>query len=128
LNESPPDPLSLSDIEGTPPTGNLICRIDELPSHGGKEIIFAEGRLRTSIFVQKTGDTIAVFLNHCPHAGTPLNMFGDRFLDIRGQNILCRTHGATFNRKSGKCIAGPCKGRFLTPIAHRLEKGEIFTA
>lgn len=128
LSEVPPAPLSLSDLEGTPPTGSFLCRVDELPSHGGKEIIFSEGRYRTSIFIQKTDDNIAVFLNHCPHAGTPLNLFGDRFLDVRGQNILCRTHGATFDRLSGKCVAGPCKGRYLQPIAYRITKGEIVSA
>lgn len=127
MSEGVPDSLYLSDLEGTPPSGTILCQLNDLPAHGGKEIIFTEGRLRTSIFVQKTADTIAVFLNHCPHAGTPLNMLGDRFLDMRGQNILCRTHGATFNRITGECIAGPCKGHYLTPIAHRVENGAVIS-
>jgi len=127
LNADAPKTLSLSDLEGTPPSGTLLCQLNDLPNHGGKEIIFTEGQLRTSIFVQKTDDTVAVFLNHCPHAGTPLNMLGDRFLDMRGQNILCRTHGATFNRTTGKCISGPCKGRYLKSIAHRVINGAIIS-
>jgi len=127
LKQSAPCPLSLADLEGAPPTGTLLLNVADLPDHGGKEVIFAEGRLRTSIFVQKTGDAIAVFLNHCPHAGTPLNMLGDRFLDMRGKNILCRTHGAIFDRTSGECIGGPCKGRYLTPIAYRIENGAVIS-
>ena len=127
MKEQTPEPLVLSDLEGTPPPGTMLLQLTDLPEHGGKEVIFTEDRFRTSIFVQKTDDTVAVFLNHCPHAGTPLNMLGDRFLDMRGKNILCRTHGATFNRTSGKCINGPCKGEYLRPIAHRIENGAIYS-
>lgn len=127
MKKGAPSPLKLSDLEGTPPAGTLLFNIADLPEHGGKEIMFTEGQSRTSIFIQKTNDTIAVFLNHCPHAGTPLNMLGDRFLDMRGKNILCRTHGATFDREDGKCIAGPCKGRYLTPIACRVENGAVIS-
>lgn len=122
-----PEPLSLSDLEGTPPSGTVLLQLKDLPEHGGKEIIFTQDRFRTSIFIQQTDEAIAVFLNHCPHAGTPLNMLGDRFLDMRGQNILCRTHGATFDRTTGKCIGGPCKGKYLQAIAHRIENETIIS-
>ncbi len=123
-----PAPLDLSDLEATPPKGTLLCRLNELPDHGGKEIIFTEGRFRTSIFVQKIDEDVAVFLNHCPHAGTPLNMFNDRFLDLRGKRLLCRTHGASFDPLSGKCLQGPCKGEYLRAIAVTIRDGAVYSA
>lgn len=128
LTGKPPAPLPLSDLEATPAPGTLLAKIDDLPSHGGKEIVFTEGRFRTSIFIQKTGDDISVFLNFCPHAGTPLNMFDEKFMDLKGKYLLCRTHGALFNPKTGKCVRGPCKGKYLRPIAHVLENGSIYSA
>ena len=123
-----PVPLELEDLEATPPAGTLLARIDELPDHGGKELIFKEGRFRTSIFIQKTGDHVSVFLNFCPHAGTPLNMFDENFMDTAGRHLLCRTHGALFEPKSGKCVRGPCKGKYLRTIAHTIENDAIYSA
>ncbi len=123
-----PAPLQLEDLEATPPAGTLLARLDELPDHGGKELIFQEGRFRTSIFIQKTGDNVSVFLNFCPHAGTPLNLFDENFMDTAGKNLLCKTHGALFDPKSGKCVRGPCKGKYLRSIAHVLEDGAIYSA
>lgn len=124
---SPPSPLELSDLEATPAAGTLLARIDDLPDHGGRELIFTEGQFRTSIFIQKTGDTVAVFLNFCPHAGTPLNLFDDKFTDLKGKHLLCRTHGALFDPKSGKCVRGPCKGKYLRSIAHTVKDGAIYS-
>ncbi len=123
-----PAPLELSELEATPPPGTVIARLDDLPEHGGKEIIFTEGRFRTSIFIQKTEASLSVFLNFCPHAGTPLNMFDEKFMDLKGKHLLCRTHGALFDPGTGKCVRGPCKGKYLRPIAHHIENGEIISA
>jgi nitrite reductase/ring-hydroxylating ferredoxin subunit len=119
--------LSLTDLEASPPPGTLLARLEDLPSHGGKEIIFTEDRFRTSIFIQKINAEIRVFLNYCPHAGTPLNMFDDRFLDMQGTQILCRTHGALFDPISGKCTRGPCKGDHLRQIAHEIKDGGVYS-
>lgn len=122
-----PDPLELSDLDATPPPGTLLARLDDLPDHGGKELIFSEGRFRTSIFIQKTKDGVGVYLNFCPHAGTPLNLFDEKFMDLRGRHLMCKTHGALFNPQTGKCVRGPCKGKYLRSIAHRIEDGAIYS-
>ena len=124
----PPPALALADLEATPPAGTLLMKLEDLPDHGGKEIIFTEGRFRTSIFVQRVGETIGVFLNFCPHAGTPLNMFDEKFMDMRGKHLLCGTHGATFDPKDGKCVRGPCKGKYLRAIAHTVKDGALYSA
>lgn len=124
----PPAPLSLSDLEATPPAGTLLVRLEDLPDHGGKELIFTEGRFRTSIFIQKTAESVSVFLNFCPHAGTPLNMFDDKFMDLQNRFLLCRTHGAQFDPSTGKCVRGPCKGRYLRTISHRIRDGAVYSA
>ena len=123
-----PSPLHLEDTDAGPNAGTEIARISELPNHGGKDILYTDGDFQTRIFVQKQGDTIEVFENSCPHAGTPLNMFGDRFLDMNGQHIICRTHGAVFDIASGKCLRGPCKGEFLRKIAIRIDGDSILSA
>ncbi|UTW55296.1 Rieske 2Fe-2S domain-containing protein [Kordiimonas sp. SCSIO 12610] len=113
-----PRAMALADDICGPPSGTVLTHLNDLPAHGGKSIEFQneEGH-RLSIFVQKLDEDIEVYLNRCPHAGTPLNLFNDRFMDLDNTYLLCRTHGAKFEYKNGKCIAGPCKGEYLRKVA-----------
>ena len=123
-----PEPLHLDDTIARPPAGTLLAQIDALPAHGGKDVLFKKGDHQINIFIQKSGEKLHVFENRCPHAGTPLNMFGDKFLSLDGAYILCRTHGALFDKVSGKCTGGPCKGDYLRPIAFEVrEDGGIYS-
>ena len=107
----------------------LLARLDDLPPHGGKEVVFRDGHIVLRLIVQRTGvGSAAVFENRCPHAGPPLNMFDDKFLDITGTRLICRTHGALFEMESGKCVRGPCKGDYLRPVAVTIRDGAIYSA
>jgi len=119
--------LYLSDTDAGPPPGTLLLNIKDIPKHGGKDIQFKRGDHQINIFVQKNGERYHVFENSCPHAGTPLNMFGDKFLNVDGNFILCRTHGALFDKSSGKCIGGPCKGDYLNPVAFEVREGGLYS-
>lgn len=69
------------------------------------------------------GPPVAAFINRCPHAGTPLNMFPDAsFYDRTGKFLLCGTHGALFEPAGGLCVRGPCSGQSLTPVPVELER------
>jgi nitrite reductase/ring-hydroxylating ferredoxin subunit len=124
---TPPRPLYLDDVPAGPPAGTLIVRVSELPAHGGKDVMFSEGSARLQLIVQRLEDGVRVFENRCPHAGTPLNMFDDRFLDISGKRLICRTHGALFDPDSGKCVRGPCKGQYLRPVAVEVRDGGVYS-
>lgn len=65
---------------------------------------------------------VSAFVNRCPHAGTPLNMFPERFYDRSGEFLLCSTHGALFQPSDGLCVRGPCVGQCLTPLPVELEQ------
>ena len=130
-----PDPMELEDVPGGPDTGTLIVDLADLPDHGGAEIVFGEedddsasSGTGIRVLVQRLGDAIHVYENRCPHAGTPLNLFGPDFLDISGQKLICRTHGALFDPKDGYCTRGPCKGEHLRAIAHTIRDGKVYSA
>lgn len=124
-----PSPLELEDAPAGPPKGTLLARLEDLPPHGGKELVFRDGTMVLRLIVQRTGyESAVVYENRCPHAGTPLNMFDDKFLDITGRRLICRTHGALFEMDSGKCVRGPCKGDYLRPVAVTIEDGVIYSA
>ncbi len=65
------------------------------------------------------------FLNRCPHAGTPLDLWPNEFLAEDGRTLVCATHGARFEPAGGRCLAGPCRGDALTRLPLRREGDEL---
>ncbi|GHF13098.1 (2Fe-2S)-binding protein [Kordiimonas sediminis] len=122
-----PAPLYLSDTMTGPEAGTEILDLATLSDGDARELIFEEGRFQTRIFVQKIGTTVHVFENVCPHARAPLNLFGDKFLNLNGSAYLCRTHGAEFDLNSGLCTRGPCKGAYLRAVAVEEKDGKLYS-
>lgn len=123
-----PAPLYLEDHPAGVEPGTAIARLKDLPDHGGLALELADGDHRLRLLIQQYEGEVLVFENRCPHAGTPLNLFDDRFLDSSGGRLICRTHGALFDPVSGKCVRGPCKGDYLRPVAIEIEDGTILAA
>lgn len=99
-----------------------LCRLDELADPGSKGFE-VNGRL---VFAVRQGQQVYVYLNRCPHRGIPLEWVADQFLDHSGRLIQCASHGALFLPESGECIAGPCSGNSLTPLASHIEEGQVW--
>jgi len=64
-------------------------------------------------------------VNHCPHAGFPLNWQPDVFLAPQAPLILCVMHGALFDIESGECVTGPCAGLALRALPVKIERGYV---
>ncbi|MEX0297554.1 MAG: Rieske (2Fe-2S) protein [Kordiimonas sp.] len=122
-----PSLLQLEDVPGGPSAGTLIVRLEDIPEHGGKDVLYKNGAFQVNIFVQRHAGTVRVYENRCPHAGTPLNMFGDKFLNVTKDALICRTHGALFDIATGLCTAGPCRGKHLRPIDFEVRDGALYT-
>ena len=95
----------------------MLCSLAELDETGSRGFSVGEGDWPLRGFLVKTPKGVAAYVNYCPHAGHPLNFKPNRFLTPDGNLILCGSHGALFTRDDGLCIAGPCPGKSLTPIA-----------
>src|SRR5215470_20305591 len=68
------------------------------------------------------------FVNRCPHMGTELDWQPGEFFDMSGLYLVCSTHGALFEPRTGRCIAGPCKGDSLERLVIRERAGQVFLA
>lgn len=108
--------------------GRRLCRVEEVPEGGGRGFRFGSGPDLSAIFVVKKAGALYAYVNSCPHVGTPLNFLPDRFFDRGAEHLLCTTHGALFRVEDGHCLDGPCAGKRLTPVAIRVEEGEIVLA
>jgi len=98
--------------------GTALCRLDEIPDGAAKGFALADGR---DIFVVRAGGRVFGYVNSCPHQGTPLDWTPDRFICAESGLILCATHGARFEVADGRCVAGPCAGDRLEPVAVALD-------
>ena len=89
------------------------CAADTLvPGRTAKFRLFRGGK-PVDAFVINTGGAYHAYVNRCPHAGTPLDLWPNEFLTEDGCHLICSTHGAIFERHTGLCVEGPCPGAKL---------------
>lgn len=79
-------------------------------------------------FVVRVRGEVRGYVNHCPHAGHPLNLLPHGFLTPDGSLLLCSSHGALFERLTGHCVAGPCAGHALHPLPVLVRDGYVMLA
>jgi len=61
-------------------------------------------------------DGVAAYRNFCSH-WTDVRLDRGDGAPIRNGEIMCRKHGATFEKASGYCNFGPCEGATLDEVA-----------
>jgi len=98
--------------------GAAVCTLVELAATGSRGFSVGEGEWPLRGFVVALSDGgIRAYVNTCPHAGHPLDLLPHRFLTADRSLIVCSSHGALFEPADGRCVAGPCTGRALRPLA-----------
>ena len=104
-----------------------LCRLDEIPDGGATAVdaMLADGT--ESLILLRHGEQVDGYLNVCPHTGRRLDYVSGKFL-LKNGTLICAVHGATFNQTDGLCIAGPCRGEHLRPVAVRVQSGAIHLA
>jgi nitrite reductase/ring-hydroxylating ferredoxin subunit len=111
-----------------------LCRLDDVPDGASKGFpappdSLGDGsvtRWQAGLFAVRQGDSVFVYVNSCPHIGTPLDWTPDRFLSRDGSRIVCATHGAEFRISDGECLRGPCFGDRLEPVMIQIKDGTIY--
>ena len=82
------------------------------PGQTAKFRLFRRGK-PVEAFIINTDGVYQAYVNRCPHAGTPLDLWPNEFLTEDGRHLICSTHGAMFERHTGLCVEGPCPGARL---------------
>jgi nitrite reductase/ring-hydroxylating ferredoxin subunit len=95
----------------------VVCALADLEPGAARGFTVGGGDWPVRGVVVREGKCVRGYLNRCPHAGHPLNLLPHRFLTPDGTLLLCSSHGAVFEKSTGLCLAGPCSGQMLTPIA-----------
>lgn len=108
--------------------GTPVCRSDELQDGTPLGFTLGEGDWPLRGLVLRQDDQVLAYVNHCPHAGHRLDFPPGRFLTPDGSLLLCRSHGALFDKGSGECVAGPCMGERLRSIPVQVVQGQVCLA
>lgn len=105
-----------------------LCHWDEIPE--GQSRGFQLPRTAPSpplgVLGIKKGGQVFIYRNLCPHAFIPLEWVEHEFLTADRSLIQCANHGALFTIDSGQCIAGPCTGQALQPLAYTCDDNVIY--
>jgi hypothetical protein len=104
-----------------------LCRFDEIRDGESKGFRPPKGAF-TGLFAVRQGEGVVVYVNACPHIGSPLDWAPDKFLSSDGSRIICSMHGAEFDITSGLCTRGPCAGDHLEQVPHQIIDGMIIVA
>ncbi|EHL95498.1 rieske [2Fe-2S] domain protein [Acetobacteraceae bacterium AT-5844] len=91
-----------------------LCRLEDIPDGQAKGFSPAAGF--AGLFAIRQGRQVFVYVNACPHIGVALDIMPDRFLNHRGNAIICALHGALFRIEDGFCTQGPCVGDSLEAV------------
>ncbi len=104
-----------------------VCAADVLVD-GGDGVRFAwtddRGTVRAAFVVRHRG-AVRAFVNCCPHRFAELDWLPGRFFDDDGLYLVCSMHGARFEADTGNCVAGPCAGDALEPLACEEREGRV---
>jgi len=110
-----------------PAPGTPLCDAADIPEAGAKTFRYRVGEAIFQGFVARKDGALLGYVDRCPHTGLPLEMFG-RYFTSEGDYLICSSHGALFQPKSGLCVAGPCAGRSLWPWPIEVKDGVILAA
>jgi len=106
----------------------LLCKLDEIIEAGTKEYRITVSGIEQDIFIVYHNHKFYGYKNICPHHELSLNWMPDMFLDYERSLIQCSNHDAKFRIEDGECIAGPCIGERLTPVAISIIDDKIMLA
>ncbi len=97
-------------------SGVVLCRVDEIADGEARGFLVGEGIARCDVVLVRRDGALRAYVNSCPHQGTPLETFPDKFLNEDGSLLVCSTHGARFRVEDGACVSGPCAGKSLRSL------------
>jgi nitrite reductase/ring-hydroxylating ferredoxin subunit len=69
---------------------------------------------------------VHAYLNRCAHVAMELDWQEGVFFDADGRDLLCSTHGATYDAQSGRCLGGPCNRTPLLKLRVEERDGQVY--
>lgn len=105
----------------------LICRSTTL-GDSGRGVRFEVEYFGQPIpaFAVRYRGQVHAYLNRCSHVAMELDWQEGVFFDAEGRDLLCSTHGATYDAQSGGCLGGPCNRTPLVKLRVEERGGNVY--
>ena len=103
----------LAAVEAVPVDGSVVYRLAR------------DGETREVLLTRLADGHVAAWENHCQH-WTDVRLDRGDGAATRGDELLCRKHGAMFEKATGRCTWGPCEGARLDPVDVAVEDGAVY--
>lgn len=105
----------------------LICDAAALPDAGrGVRFEVEYFGEPAPAFAIRYGGAVHGYLNRCAHVAMELDWQEGVFFDSDGRDLLCSTHGATYEAHTGRCVGGPCSGKRLVKLRLEERNGKVY--
>jgi len=105
----------------------LICESAALADSGrGVRFEVDYGGRAAPAFAVRYGGRVHGYLNRCAHVAMELDWQEGVFFDLAGHDLLCSTHGARYDPRSGRCLGGPCHGTPLVKLKMVERHGGVY--
>jgi nitrite reductase/ring-hydroxylating ferredoxin subunit len=105
--------------------GTIVARVGEVEAGGIKKFLIICQKYRVTGFLVNDGGCFHAYVNRCRHMSTPLDFIRDQFVSEDGRYLMCYTHGALYERGTGLCISGPCKGDSLYRLPVCIDQDDV---
>jgi nitrite reductase/ring-hydroxylating ferredoxin subunit len=104
-----------------------LCASADLEERG-KAFVFDVLHFRqpAHAFVLRFDGRVVAYLNRCAHVPTEMDWQPGEFLDSGKEYVLCSIHGAAYDPRSGRCLAGPCGRGKLTELQVEERDGQVY--
>lgn len=114
----------MNSASAPPAPGTVLKALDAIPDPGGAPADYDA----LPILIVRSGETVAAFVNVCPHQGRPLCLPSGKTLISEGRFIVCPFHAASFDLETGACVGGPAGKAGLKPVAVTVTDGVVVAA
>jgi len=123
----------LASVDEVPTDSTMLVTLaerDGVDEHGGEDDADGHGDGDSpdaeveAILTRLDDGTVVAFRNRCRH-WTDVKLDRGDGAAVRGDRVICRKHGATFERDSGYCDFGPCEGSTLATVDVAVEDGDV---
>lgn len=120
------DEMEPSDAPVAPLDGRRLAAVEAVPVDETRAFtIERDGESREVLLTRLTDGTVAAWENHCQHwIDVRLDKGGGAL--VRDGEIVCRNHGAMFEKETGRCTWGPCVGAVLDGVAIERRDGVLY--
>lgn len=89
-----------------------ICASEALAERGrGVRFAVSVAGRPVPAFVVRFEGAVRGYLNRCAHVAMELDWQPGEFFDFDAQHLVCSTHGALYDPRTGQCAGGACAGR-----------------